>query len=188
VAVGTIGSLATLSGSDEAGGKLTPRLAAKYNGLKHVIRPTHQFSVQPLDPVYDAVTRGAHSSSWVRIEDGKATLLALRMQRLDGGRGISEFGGIVFTTASVVVASKTQDGLGRTDRLAVVPFGEGTLRLHLRSQASVVEITEHYLGGQYRLNRLDIRNGPLAIPLREDSENASLVEWIEIKIEANRTR
>ena len=111
VAIGTLGSLATLSGPDDAGGRPSPQILAKYNGLAHLVRPTNQFTVEPLDPVFDSAIRGARSSSWVRLEDGQAVLVALRTQRLDGGPGRNEFGGIVNTTASVVVASKTADAL-----------------------------------------------------------------------------
>jgi hypothetical protein len=181
--IGTIGSLASLSGRDEVGGRLTSRIAAKYNGLKQALRHTNQFSIVPLDPVFDAVTRGAHASSWVRLESGKPMLLALRTLRLDGGRGITEYKGILSTTCSVVVSSRSEDALGQTARLAVVPYGDGALTLQVKAHgSSVAEIKEHLYKDKPIERLIQIREGVLEIPLHETAENGSPVEWIEIQI------
>ncbi len=181
--IGTIGSLASLGGLDEVGGGLTPRIAAKYNGLKQTLRHTNQFSVVPLDPVFDAVTRGAHASSWVRLESGKPMLLALRTLRLDGGRGITEYKDILSTTCSVVVSSCSEDALGQTAKLAVVPYGDGVLTLHVKAHgSSVAEIKEHLYKDKPAERLIHIREGILKIPLHETAQNGSPVEWIEIQI------
>ena len=65
----------------------TPERVAKYNGLTHLVRPANQFSVMPLDADFEAPTRGAHASSWARMENGEVVLFALRKQRLDGSEG-----------------------------------------------------------------------------------------------------
>lgn len=52
IAIGTVGSLVAFDPSDDVGGKATPPILAKYNGLTHLVRPATQFVVQPLDPVF----------------------------------------------------------------------------------------------------------------------------------------
>ena len=90
VAVGTIGSLARFYGSAPPGDGPTPERMAKYNGLTHLVRPSNQFSILPLDADYEAPTRGAHASSWARMENGEVVLVALRKQRIAGGDGVRE--------------------------------------------------------------------------------------------------
>ncbi len=183
VAIGTLGSVATFKSTEVARGEPSPQCVAKYNGLAHLVRPTNQFRVEPLDPVYTPLTRGGHASSWVRFENDQPVLVALRIQRIDGGPGKNEFSGIAGTTASVVVASKTADALDRTTRLGVVPFGEGRLSLSRHSQpAAWAELTEHYFGGRSQVSHVEIRNGVLEIPLREAGDRGSPVEWIEVEI------
>jgi hypothetical protein len=185
VAIGTLGCLVSLGGNVEDGSKPTPERIAKYNGLTHLIRPTNVFTIQPLDAVYEATTRGAHCSSWARREDDKAVLVALRPRRLDGGVGTSEFEGSVSTTAQAVVASLTSDSLTDANKFGVVPYGDGRLTLRSKAKASGrAALTEHYFGGKSRTNRVEVRRGALEIPLREWDEAGVPVEWIQVEIEA----
>lgn len=184
-AIGTLGCLGSFYGTDEAGGKPTAERIAKYNGLTHLLRLSNNFSVLPLDAVFEAPTRGAHASSWARLENGEAVLVALRQRRLDGKPGMGRFGELVLTTASVVIASKTQDRLGCAPRLGVVPYGEGRLTLRRDSRTTVTaEATDHYFGGRSNTSHLTVREGVIEIPLRERGDDGSLVEWIEIEIHA----
>lgn len=183
VAIGTLGSVTSLKSTEVARGEPSPQCVAKYNGLTHLVRPTNQFMVEPLDPVYTPLTRGGHASSWARFENDQAVLVALRMQRIDGGPGKSEFPGMVRTTASVVVASKTAEALDQTSKLAVVPYGDGRLTLRRQSQtAAWAELIEHYFGGQSQTSHVEIHDGVLEVPLRETGDQGSPVEWIEIEI------
>lgn len=86
------------------------------------------------------------------------------------------------TTASVVVASKTQDALDRATKLAIVPYAEGQLTLQRQAPAASAQITEHYFGGQSHASRIAIQDGTLVIPLRESGDNGLPVEWIEAEI------
>ncbi len=181
VPIGTIGTLATLHGPDIDGGRPTTQMIATFNGLTHLVRPTNQFTVEPLDPVYAPATRGAHASSWARFENGKAVLVALRTQRLDGGPGTTEFKGIVKTTASVVVASKTDEPLDQAAHLGVVPYGEGQLTLKHKT-AVAASITEHYFGGKSQASRIHAQNGALNIPLRRTRKDGTPLEWIAIDL------
>ena len=181
VAIGTLGCLASLGGNVEDGSKPTPERIAKYNGLTRLVRPANLFTIQPLDANCEAATRGAHASSWVRRENGKAVLIALRPHRLDGGAGITEFESTVATTAQVALAALTGESVTETPKLGVVPYGEGLLTLRRSSKASgTARLTEHYFGGQSQKSPLAVRQGVVEIPLRERGKAGSLVEWIEV--------
>src|SRR5439155_3718099 len=127
-AIGTLGSLNSFS-ADEENARPTPDLVAKYNGLAQILRPTSNFSVEPIDATYLGPSRAARSSSWARTENGEVVLVALRRYRVDGGLGASKYADLLHSNATVVVASKTMEGIGRTPRLGVVPFGEGELTI-----------------------------------------------------------
>ncbi len=182
--IGTLGCLGSLGGNDEAGSQPTPERIAKYNGLTHLVRPGNQFTIQPIDAVYNAPTRGAHASSWARLENGEVVLLALRQRGLEGGPGTNEFGGFASTTASVVIASRTPAGLAQTTKLGVVPYGEGVLRIRRASKAAVAaDATEHSFGGHSKASRLAVADGVIEVPLRERGENREPLEWIEIEFQ-----
>ena len=182
VAVGTVGCIVSFDPSDDAGAKPTPHILSKYNGFTHLVRPTNLFTVQPLDSVFNTENRGAHASSWARFENDIPVLVALRTQRIDGGAGTTEFGGIVKTTASMVVASQTGDALDRTAKLAIVPYGDGQLTLRRQSPAPAsATVTEHYFGGKSQASTVATQDAELRIPLREIVDGTP-VEWIEVQI------
>jgi hypothetical protein len=184
VVVGTIGSLASFYGNAAPGDGATPERVAKYNGLTHLVRPSNQFSIVPLDADFEAPTRGAHASSWARWENGQIVLVALRKQRLDGSAGSGKFRDLVSTTASVVVAARSKESIGRAPQLGVVPYGDGELTLNREAAATVsAQATEHYFGGSHQTKPLAFEKGYLRVPLRERAEDGSLVEWIEISIQ-----
>jgi hypothetical protein len=206
--LGTLGSLNSFVG-DEQDAIPTPERIAKYNGLSQLLRTSNSFTIEPVDADYLAATRGAHSSSWARFENGELVGVALRT-RLNGQAGgvaqallpvntplsmrdngaqarvpvpLAKFRDVVETTASVVAASKTSDGIARTTKLAVVPYGEGELVIQ-RSDRKATEaaVTEHYFGGNTKESRIEIREGMLRLPLRERDENGSPLEWIELNV------
>jgi hypothetical protein len=183
--IGTLGSLNSFEG-DEQDNAPTPQLIAKYNGLTHVLRPTNTFTIEAVDADYLGPARGARSASWARLEGGKLVGAALRAHGLDGRQGSRKFGEVVETTASVVVASKTSDELSRASKLAVVPYGEGELRLRRADRGTGhAEATVHSFGGKTEVSRIEIRDGLLRVPLRERGEkNGAPVEWIEVSIRA----
>jgi hypothetical protein len=179
-AIGTLGSLGSFSGPDPKA-LATPERVAKFNGLTEAVRTSETFSIVPIDPDYYGPVRGAHCSSWARIEKGEVVLVALRKYRLTGGEGAKKFRGLVSSTASVVVASKSSAGIGRAAKLAVVPYGDGELSLKReRGESGFAELTEHYFGGGVSTKRLPIQNANLRIRLRELAENGSIVEWVEV--------
>jgi hypothetical protein len=183
VAVGTLGSLARFYGTPAPGDGPTPQRIAKYNGLTHLVRPANQFSILPLDADYEAPTRGAHASSWARLENGDVVLVALRTQSIAGGMGSGKFRDLVSTNASVVVAARSSGSIARAVQLGVVPYGDGELSVKRDGSATSVNATEHYFGGGQRSLQLAVENGHLRVPLRERAEDGSLVEWIDISIQ-----
>ncbi len=184
-AAGTIGSLHSFVG-DEIESSPQPEQIAKYNGLTHAIRPTSRFSIEHLDANHVAAARGATSSSWARIEDGKIALVALREQRIDGRRGSRGYPGIASTDTTVVVASKDDQSIDESAELAVVPFGDGELRLpRADGNDLVAAVTEFTSGGGQHVRQIELTDGEFRIPLRELSDDGRPVEWVQITIGPN---
>lgn len=178
--IGTLGSLNSFVG-DEEDEMPTPALIAKYNGLSQALRNSTTFTIEPVEADYIEVTRGAHSPSWARFESDELVALALRSHRLDGRKGSGKFREVVETSASVVIASKTSDGIAKAAKLAVVPYGEGEVIIHCADQQTAgASVIEHYFGGHSKESRIDILDGTLRLALREQDEKGSPVEWIEV--------
>ena len=181
-AIGSVGSLLSFSGPD-AEGMCKPERVAKYNGLTQAVRTGNTFSMIPIDAAYHRPQRGAHSSSWARIENGEVVLVALRERRFDGRKGSGKFRDLVASNTSLVVASKTSDGIARATKLAVVPYGDGKLTLKREAgESTPADATEHYFGGGSKTERLTIENGRLHVTLRERAEDGSIIEWIELNV------
>ena len=179
-AIGTVGSLVSFSGP-EAERMCKPETVAKYNGLTQAVRTGNRFSMIPVDVAYHGPQRGAHSSSWARIENGEVVLVALRERRLDGRKGSGKFRDLVASNTSLVVASKTSDGITRATKLAVIPYGDGGLTLkRTAGDTGYADATEHYFGGGSKTRQLSIENGRLQVALRERTEDGSVVEWVEL--------
>lgn len=180
--IGTLGSLGSFYGPNP-NALATPARVAKYNGLAQVIRASNTFSIIPVDAAYHGPARGAHISSWARMENGEIVLVALRKRRWDGRPGLGKFRDLIVCDTSVVIASKTEEGLVRAKRLAIVPYGSGELALKREGGSDQsAEVTEHYFRGGSTQKRLPVENAQLRIPLREHSEDGSLVEWIEVTL------
>jgi hypothetical protein len=110
-------------------------------------------------------------------------LVALRERRWDGQKGRGRFKDIVSSNTTVVVASKTEAGLERASRLAIVPFGDGEVSLMRGIGAlGAAQVTEHYFRGGSATKRIQILNGQLRVPVRERANDGSFVEWIEVAV------
>ena len=178
---GNVGSLQSFKG-DELGDTLSPNTIARYNGIAMVRRTSSSFHIEPLDCNYYSVARGAHASSWVRYENDKAVLLALRAYRLDGKKGVSQFKNLIETNTSLIIASKTNDEIGKSNILAIVPFGNGQVSITCEKKNGKVIVKEHLLGGKIIKNLNLIKDGKLNITVRENIKGTEMVEWIEIEI------
>jgi hypothetical protein len=178
-AIGTLGNLTSFSGPDPKA-LATPERVAKFNGLTHAIRYSNVFSPVLIDGECQGPARGAHTSSWARLENGEVMLVALRERRLDGRKGAGQFRDLIHSSTSVVVASKTNQGIEKTSQLAVVPFGEGDLILKRTGGIQSFRVTEHFFGGGKKTSPLIVQSGRLRLPLREKATSGDRIEWIEI--------
>lgn len=177
--VGTLGSLNDFDG-DERGAKSTPERIAKYNGLTQTLRSSNFFKVVPLSGVTEAPTRSAHSRSWARVEDDRVVLLAIRpsVRAQTSAHGLPD---MIHASAPVVVASRTVDDISHTNRLAVVPYGDGEISIR-RGQGRRAEVVTHHFGGAVTQAQVAIENGRLKVPITERGPANNFVEWIEIRI------
>jgi hypothetical protein len=185
-ALGTIGSMNDFK-ADEQGEGCTPELAARYNGITHVLRPTVTFEILPLDYVPEAPTLGAHARSWARFEAGQLVLLAFRPPVPGDPRALARqtndarVKGAVQSNVPLVVASKTNDSIASSGNLAIVPYGDGEVVLR-RQVGSKAEIISHYFGGAPTRNQATIEKGELKITARERNSAGAPLEWIEVHV------
>ena len=141
--------------------------------------------IEPVEADYIGQTRGAHSPSWARFEGDELVAVALRTHRLDGRKGSGKFREVIETSAPVVVASKTNEGIAKAAKLAAVPYGLGEVIIHRADpQATEAGVIEHYFGGSSKESRITIREGTLRLALRERDEMGSPIEWMEVNMQA----
>ena len=173
--------------ADEQGEGCTPELAARYNGITHVLRPTINFEISPLDYVPEAPTLGAHARSWARFEAGQLVLLAFRPPVPGDPRVLARqtndprVKGAVQSNVPLVVASKTSDSIASGSNLAIVPYGDAEIVLR-RQVGSKAEITSHYFRTVPTRNQATIENGELKITARERNTSGAPLEWIEVRV------
>jgi hypothetical protein len=185
-ALGTIGSMNDFK-ADEQGEGCTPELAARYNGITHVLRPTVTFEILPLDYVPEAPTLGAHARSWARFESGQLVLLAFRPPIPGDPRALARqtndprVKGAVQSNFPLVVASKTSDSIASGGNLAIVPYGDGEIVIR-RQVGSKAEIISHYFREAPTTNQATIENGELKITARERNSTGAPLEWIEVHV------
>lgn len=185
-AVGTLGSLNDFR-ADEEGEGSTPALIAKYNGLTHTLRKTNIFNIVPLDVIYEAPTRGAHARSWARMEDGQLVLLALRpsipgdKDPLSSRFSVASMKDAVQSNVPVVVASRDNDNITKSARLAVVPYGSGKIAIH-RKQGIRADILSHYFDGTVVKSQSTIEGEQLKLLAEEYNSARMPLEWIEINV------
>ena len=182
IVAGTLGCLNSFAG-DEEDSFPTSAIIAKFNGLSQLVRPANVFTIEPIDVDYFGPARGARISSWARLENGEPVLVALRKHSQGGGENKCDFRGTVRTTASVVVASKSSEGIARAPKLGIVPYGEGELVIG-RADTRLVHVTvsEHYFGGKCKRKKLPIQGGSIRLQLSERGAEGALIEWIELEI------
>lgn len=169
VAAGPIGSLAGVD-TDEADGHLTPALAALHTGLTAIARRGGTFRVEPVGPVTLGGITGARSRSWLRYEHDALTLACLRAE---DGNVLHRHG--ISTDTDLVVASLTGAPLKCAERIGVVAFRPGALRI---TTDHPLRITHHLLDASRRVDVADHRDGAVQIPL--DTAGNPPKTWIEI--------
>jgi hypothetical protein len=185
VASGTIGSLNTFD-KDEFGESSTPEWIALYNGLLQTVRSGNLFTVIPFPAARpEAATRGAHTRSWARLEDGKVTLIAQRPPSFDDGDMLDRrpvdprIDGLITTTAPVVVASKTAETISISNHLAVVGCTEGIVSIK-RVGGRSATVTTHCFGGKAFRSSKRVEHGMLTLDLHRKDAAGRPVEWSEV--------
>jgi len=175
---GTLGSLHCFDG-DENGDIPKDEWIAKYNGLSAILRKRSAFQVNPINAKWQGGLRAAFSPSWERIEDDKTVLLALRTQQFDGKPASNAYKDILHAEIMLVVASMTDDEISRTDRLGIVPFGDGSCTIRYTADHKTASIIEHYFSGHQYETRIVCQNQRIDLNLQQ-SRNNEILEWLEI--------
>ena len=184
--MGTIGSLNDFK-ADEEGEGATPEVIAKYNGIAQVLRPSNTFEVLPLDTVSEAPTLGAHARSWARFEGGQLVLLAFRppepgAEKRLASRAIDpRVKDAVHAGVPVVVASKSSESITRSNKLAVVAYGNGEIAIR-RQQGQEATIVSHYFGDSSTESHTRIQGNYLRVTAVDHNSEGKALEWIEVTI------
>ncbi|MDE3096268.1 MAG: hypothetical protein KGK07_09740 [Chloroflexota bacterium] len=140
--IGTPGVIAPLAG-DEYGARLTPRLAALYNGVARISRRVSRYTVALFDAELRDPAAGPRARTWARVEDGRTTVIALR----PGASGVARAAGLAEADCEAVVASLTDDDVREARAVGVVPFGAGSVRI-ARRDARRPRAVAHHLSGR----------------------------------------
>lgn len=172
--IGAPGVIAPLAG-DEYGERLTPELAARYNGIARVARRTALFDVVFYDAELTDPATGPVARSWGRVEDGRVVAVALRPGA--GGRAVAP--GIAETDAPVVVASLTDDAIADSPAVGIVPFANGTLVLE-RTATGAVTGCAHLLGGGTVVWPAIAGRDGVEVALSLSAPDGAPVEWVEL--------
>ena len=186
-AMGTLGCLNDLQ-DDEQGERSTPERIAQYNGLTQVLRRSSTFEILPIDTISEAPTLGAHARSWARFENGQLVLLAWRPPVPGEENPLSAQSSndprvrdAIQCSMPVVVASRTSEGIGHSDRLALVPYGSGDIVLRC-GEGKQAEIRSHYFGDTMVLETASVAGGRLRLVARDRNAAGKPLEWIEVLI------
>lgn len=137
--IGTPGVIAPLAG-DEYGERLTPELAAIYNGLTRITRRNPLYRVRFFDAELADPAAGPRARTWARIEDAEPVVVTLR----PGEDGVARAAGIAEATCPAVVASLTDDGIATSQAIGIVPFAPGRVtieraqELHTNARAQLL--------------------------------------------------
>ncbi|MDR3738574.1 MAG: hypothetical protein P4L40_06095 [Terracidiphilus sp.] len=185
-AVGTVGSLNDFRG-DEAGEKPTPEIIARYNGVLQTVRPTNVFEVLPIGNVQYASVLGAHARSWARFERGALVLFAYRPPAVDEVPALVDHqidrrvDGVLRATMPVIVSSRNDQSITRSNTLVVAPYASGEIALK-RTRGQKAILIHHYLSGNKTEDRAAITDGYLAFRVKNHDGAGSPLEWIEVQI------
>ena len=140
--IGAPGIIAPISVADEYGDRLTPGLAARYNGIARITRTNPNYNVECYDADLHDPAAGPRARSWARIEDGRAVVITLR----PAAGGTARVAGIAEADGRAVIASLTDAGIGASAALAIVPFDAGRVSVALNGRGEPI-VTAHLFGG-----------------------------------------
>ena len=175
---GTLGSLHCFDG-DENGDLPKDEQIAKFNGLSAILRKQVIFQIYPIDAKWQGGLRAGFSPSWERMEDNKTVLLALRTHLFDGKPAVQTYKDILHTNIMLVIASMTDDGISESNRLGIVPFGDGMCIFKHSYPTKTVKLVEHYFSGQTLEQQITNQSAQIELELRQTPNN-EILEWFEI--------
>jgi hypothetical protein len=175
---GTLGSLHCFDG-DEYGDLPQNEWIAKYNGLSAILRQQVHFQINPVDAKWQGGLRAAFSPSWERIENGKTVLIALRTHRFDGKPARKSYKDVLHTDVMLVVASLTEEAISESQRLGLVPFGDGRCSIRRLAAPGTVRVIEHFFSGHKHEERIEAQSDRIELNLQE-SRNDEILEWLEL--------
>jgi len=178
---GTLGSLHCFDG-DENGDLPKDEQIAKFNGLSAILRKQVIFQTYPIDVKWQGGLRAGFSPSWERMEDNKTVLLALRTHLFDGKPAVQTYKDILYTNIMLVIASMTDDGISESNRLGIVPFGDGTCTIKRAMAGGTAKIIEHYFSGDKLEAQISCQNNQMEIDLLQTRKD-EILEWVEIIFE-----
>ncbi len=175
---GTLGSLHCFDG-DENSDNPKDEIIAKFNGLSAILRKQADFHTYPIDVKWQGGLRAGFSPSWERIEDDKTVLIALRTHRFDGKPAVKTYKDILDTDIMLIVASMTDSSIAESNRLGIVPFGDGVCTIKHTALHQTAKLIEHYFSGHQFETQVTCSNNKLQIALQQIHKN-EILEWIEI--------
>ena len=183
VLAGPMGAIADPRG-DERGATPTPEMVALFNGLRAAARRTSTFTLDALPDDSLSPIKGARSSGWIRRENNRIVGVAMRHLPWMGMPGHPNIAGIVEADIDVVVTSLTDDDLTRSRTLALVPLGDGRVRVR-RHRASEFVATEHYADGSTRQLAATMHDSVCVIDITRKSHSGAMLEWCALHFASN---
>jgi hypothetical protein len=172
--IGTPGVIAPLAG-DEYGERLTPRLAAIYNGIARITRRNPRYSVRFLDAELLDPESGPVARSWARIEDGNPVVVVLR----PAGGVPAVAPGIAEATCRVAIASLTDEALASTRSLGIVPLEPGRVTV-ARDASAVAVATGHLLGGGQIEIGVEVHDRNLLLDVPVAASGGTPIEMVQV--------
>lgn len=171
--IGTPGVIAPLAG-DEYDERLTPELAATYNGLTRITRRNPLFRVRFFDAELTDPAVGPRARTWARIENGAPVVVTLR----PGQDGVARAPGIAQANCPAVIASLTDDGISETSSIGIVPFAPGRATVERSEPRRAIARARLLSGRVARFDALRVEGGQLVVDVAThvDGEPVELIE------------
>jgi len=170
--IGTPGVIAPLAG-DEYGAKLTPALAARYNGIARITRTNPRYEVAFYDAELREPGAGPTARSWARVEDGETVVVVVRPRA--GAPADTPF---VRADGRVAVASLSDEGIGTARAVAIVPFDDGSVMVR-RARPGRAHVVARLLEGGEALVEWEETAEGVTVEAVTSAADGTPVEWIE---------
>ena len=88
---------------------------------------------------------------------------------------------VVRCSFPVVISSLSEDGITRSNSLAIVPYASGKIVLR-RDHEGRAKIASHYFGGSVTHATASIDNGSVTVHAVSKAADGKPLEWIEMRI------